>query len=115
MSNLSRKSLRFIAALLGLLLPSVPALAETASLAARLPKGANAVMTVDVEKLVASPVGKKLGLQSKLMSGYADRPLAVPATAKRVAIAALVHPFGVESIWQTAVIDMPNTPRLEPM
>ena len=114
MNNGNSHSLRFIVAvLLGLLLPSVPAPAQTGSLADRLPKGANAVMIVDVEKLIQSPVGKELELQSKLMSGYADRPLAVPATAKRVAIAALVHPAGIESIWQTALIDLPNPPRLD--
>src|SRR4029079_6705106 len=110
------KKLCFAAAILGLLLPSVAALAETAaSLAARLPKSANAIMIVDVEKLIQSPVGKEQGLQSKFQSGYADRPLAVPATAKRVAIGALVHPTGIESSWQTAVIELPGTPRLEPI
>ena len=87
MNGVNHHKLHIIVAFLALLLPSVPAFAETASLAARLPKSANAVMTIDVEKLIQSPVGKELGLQSKLLSGYADRPLAVPATAKRVAIA----------------------------
>ena len=115
MNDVNPHCLRFIVALLGLLLSSAAAFAETGSLAARLPKGANAVMTVEVERLVQSPVGQKLGLQSALLSGYADRPLAVPANARRVAIAALVHPAGVESIWQTAVIDLPKTPRLDPI
>ena len=115
MHELNPRNLRVFVALLGLLLSAAPALAETGTLAARLPKGANAVMTVEVERLVQSPVGQKLGLQSALLSGYADRPLAVPANARRVAIAALVHPAGVESIWQTAVIDLPKKPRLEPI
>jgi hypothetical protein len=111
----AKREICFTYAILGLFLTSVSALAETASLAARLPKASNAVMTVDVEKLIQSPVGKQLELQSKLMSAYADRPLAVPGTAKRVAIGALVHPGGVQSIWQTALIDLPNPPRLEPV
>jgi hypothetical protein len=115
MNTSTRRTPLFTAVLAGLLLTSITAFAETASLAARLPKAANAVLTVDVEKLIQSPIGKEIGLQSKLLSGYADRPLAVPATAKRVAIGALVHPGGIRSIWQTALIDLPNPPRLEPM
>jgi len=115
MSLTRSMSLRLVAALLGVVVLSAPALAETASLAARLPKGANAVLTIDVEKLVQSPVGKGLGLQSKMLAGSAERPLAVPASAKGVAIGALIHPAGVKAIWQAAVIDLPSAPRLEPI
>src|SRR5438477_2710105 len=58
------------------------------------PRGANAVMTINVAKLIQSPVGKSADLQSKLISGYADRPLAVPATAQNVTLVAGVHPMG---------------------
>jgi len=85
------------------------------ALANRLPGGSNAVLTLDVEKFINSPLGKSSDLQAKLMSGYADRPLAVPATARRVAVGASVHPFGLRSIWEAAVIEVSGTPRLEPM
>jgi hypothetical protein len=91
------------------------AMAQMEKLAERLPPGATAVMTIDVAKLIQSPIGKKLELQSKLVSGYADRPLAVPGSAKAVAVGAAVHPTGMQSIWQAAVIELPSTPRLEPM
>ena len=73
-----------------LLFAAVPLLAQPVSPTSRLPRAANAVMTVDVAKLMNSPLGKQMELQSKLASGYADRPLPIPATAKRIAIAALV-------------------------
>ena len=82
---------------------------------ARIPAGANAVLTIDVQKFVQSPLGKQQDLQAKLTSAYADRPLAVPATARRLAIGAAVHPVGMKSIWQVAVIELSGTPRLEPM
>lgn len=98
-----------------LLIVTAPVQAQTASLATRLPRGANTVLTVDVTKFLQSPLGKKEELQSKMISGYADRPLAVPATARRLAIGAAVHPTGMDSIWQAAVIDVSTAPRLEPM
>ncbi len=115
MNRETRRLLAMIAGLVGILFTGLPLLAQTASPTSRLPRQANAVMTIDVAKLLQSPLGKKLELQSKLASGYADRPLAVPATAKRVAIAALIHPGRMDSIWQAAVIEMSGKPRLEPL
>jgi hypothetical protein len=86
-----------------------------AALANKLPGGANAVLVINVEKFVASPLGQAQELQARLMSGYADRPLAVPATARRVAIGAAVHPVGMRAIWEAAIIELSGTPRLEPM
>jgi hypothetical protein len=85
------------------------------ALANKLPGGSNAVLVLDVEKFINSALGKANDLQAKLISGYADRPLAVPATARRVAVGSSVHPFGLRAIWQTAVIELAGTPRLEPM
>ena len=85
------------------------------ALANKLPGGSNAVLTLDVEKFVNSALGKANDLQAKLIAGYADRPLAVPATARRVAVGASVHPFGLRAIWEAAVIEVSGTPRLEPM
>ena len=93
----------------------VRAQSPSAAIANKLPGGSNAVLSLDVEKFVNSAMGKANDLQAKLMSGYADRPLAVPATARRVAVGAAVHPFGLRSIWEAAVIEVSGTPRLEPM
>lgn len=91
------------------------AAAQMDKLAERLPSGGNAVMTIDVARLIESPLGKQLQLQSKLISGYADRPLAIPGTAKRVVVGAAVHPTGMASVWQASLIELSGTPRLEPM
>jgi len=104
-----------IAAIFALFAGAQPAPAQMEKLAERLPSGGNAVMTIDVARLIDSPLGKKLELQSKLISGYADRPLAIPGTARRVAVGAAVHPTGMASVWQASLIELSGTPRLEPM
>lgn len=88
---------------------------QSPALATRLPQGANAVMTIDVAKLLQSPLAKQQQLQSKLMSGYADRPLPVPASARHVVIGAAVDPTSLDSRWRVALIDLPKPPRLEPI
>jgi hypothetical protein len=86
-----------------------------AELAKRLPTNGNAVLFMDVTALLDSPLAKTEGWQQKLMSGYADRPLAVSPAAKQVAMTAFVHPANLDAIWQAAVVEMPNAPRLEPI
>src|SRR3954453_14284727 len=94
-------SLNFIKACVLFLLMSASAVLADGSAALKMaPRGANAVMTIDVAKLIASPVGKAADLQSKLIGGYADRPLAVPATARNVTLVAGVHPVGMDSVWE---------------
>src|SRR5438132_14370393 len=87
--------------------------ADVAALAERLPHNGNAVMTLDVAKLLDTPLAKSESWQSKLMSGYADRPLAVPATARQIAMTGFIHPAALDAVWQAAVVDLPNPPRLE--
>src|SRR6476659_4453262 len=89
--------------------------AQSSDLASRLPQNVNAVMTIDVNKLLQSQMGKEQALQSKLLSGYADRPLAIPATARNVVIGAAVDPTDLQSYVQVALIDLSNPPRLDPM
>jgi hypothetical protein len=81
----------------------------------RLPPGCNAVMLVDVARLVESPWGKQNDLRAKLGARYGGRPLPVPGNAKRVAVGAKLNPIGLDSMWRAAVIELPSAPRLEPM
>lgn len=91
------------------------ALADATSLANRLPRTCNTVMVIDVGAVLSSELASKESWQSKLMSGYADRPFALPPTAKSVALGAFLHPAKFESVWQSAVVELPNPPRLEPL
>jgi hypothetical protein len=89
--------------------------AAAVAAAARLPEGANAVLTLDVAKLIASPWGKQVKLQDQLSAGHADRPLPVSAAAKRLTVGALVHPMSMDALWQAAVVESAGAPRLDPI
>jgi hypothetical protein len=102
MKNIVSRTVCAALAAMLVLIPGAPAQAQLGPLSARLPAGSNAVMAVDVAKLLQSPMAKEQELQSKLIAGYADRPLAVPGTAKRVVVGAAIQPAGMQSIWQAA-------------
>src|SRR5262245_4002568 len=69
---------------------------QPGSTAVRFPGSANAIMTLDIAKMLQSPLARQLDCQSKLIKGQADRPFAVPGAAKRVTIGAALHPVGME-------------------
>lgn len=92
-----------------------PAAPSRLAPADRLPAGCNAIMVVDVAKLVDSAWGKQNDLRGKLNAKYGGRPLPVPGNAKRVAVGGRLVPVGLESMWRAAVIELPAAPRLEPM
>ncbi|MGH7179327.1 MAG: hypothetical protein ACREJC_18265 [Tepidisphaeraceae bacterium] len=89
--------------------------ADMGSVAGRLPKATNTVLAVDMTKLCQSPLGKSEDLTSRMASGYADRPLPLPGTTRQVAIGAYVHPAGLQTIWQAAVVDLSGRFRMEPV
>jgi hypothetical protein len=91
------------------------AAAGAASPPPRLPATANALMKLEVSKVIASPLAKDMGWEAKLSKGYADRPLAVPPTAKRVTVVAGMQPNGMRAIWQAAVIELGSPVQLDPM
>jgi hypothetical protein len=93
---------------------SAPATAQPAG-GQRFPANANALLTVEVAKVLQSPLARKLDWQSKLIKGHADRPVALPATATRVTFVAGLHPGGMRSIWQAALVELPSPPRLDPI
>lgn len=100
--------------LVALMAAAIPAGAQ-ATAPPKLPANANAIMRVEVAKLLASPMAKEQGWQAKLMKGYADRPLAVPPTAQRVTVVAGMNAVGMRTIWQAAVIELTSPVRLDPM
>jgi hypothetical protein len=82
----------------------------------RVPASANALMKLDVAKVLDSQLGKDMDWRAKLTKGYADRPVAVPSTAKRVTFVAGMHPNGMRAIWQAAIIELgTGAVRLDPM
>ena len=101
-----RRSLTLFSAALAMCFVQSGSLAQ--DLASAIPASANAAARIDVKGLISSPLGGKEGWQSKLMGGYSTRPLAVPAFADRVAMAALLELPDLNPMWQISVIDVSN-------
>lgn len=94
---------------------ALPSQAQSGSGAQTMPGAANALMVVEVAKLLDSPLAKSLGTQSNMIKGYAGKPLAVPASARRVTIGALVNPGNMNSVWEAAIVELMGTPNFDPI
>src|SRR3954451_3863625 len=62
--------------------------ATFATLAQRLPPASNAIIAVNVERMVDSPYGKEAGWGSRLAESWEKKPLMIPPGAKRLIMAA---------------------------
>jgi hypothetical protein len=83
------------------------------SLLKMLPQESNAAMAVDVQGLLNSPLGIEQKWQSKLISNYAERPLAVPANARHVVVGSVVSAGTLNPIFEVALIDLGVPANLE--
>jgi hypothetical protein len=88
-------------------------LAAADNAVALMPSASNAAATVDVKALLASPLAQKDGWQARLNGSFSQRPLAVPAYADRVALAAHLELPELSPAWQLSLIDVPNKVDLE--
>ncbi len=89
--------------------------ADFKSLIARLPSDANAIVLIDAEKVLNSPLGVREGWKVKMADAYARKPLIVPPDASRVVMAALLDPTDMETIWEVSVMDLAKPPSLDLM
>jgi len=92
MRSLPLRLLTFISCVMVLLSSGATAFSQTDPAKAPLPGTANTLLTIKVAKMMQSPMAKQMDWQSKMIKGQADRPLAVPASATNVTIAAALHP-----------------------
>ncbi len=80
---------------------------EFNGLLTRVPGGANAIMLIDVEKTLATPLAKQNGWDRKLTEGGADRPMYLPPEADKVVVAVQVDMArGFRRSWETAVMGL---------
>lgn len=89
--------------------------AYAADAADRLPAGANAVVSIDVPKVLSSEIAKANDWRAKMTRSAYDRPLAVPANATQVTTAAMLDLNTLTPRWQASLIAAPgqlNTERL---
>ncbi len=115
MHNIANKSrsarLRFCAAMAvflvgaGAFLCSATATAENfRQLAAMSPEGANAIVLMNVEKLLSSPYGQSAGWQENLEEAFRSGLARVPPEAKQVVLTAQLDFEFMEPVWEAMLI-----------
>jgi hypothetical protein len=76
----------------------------------RIPPGANAVMLIDANAVMKSPIAVRDGWKSKQEAAYVKKPFLLPPEADRVVIAAQLRPNdGFRMNWQLAVMSLTET------
>lgn len=80
--------------------------ADFAALANRVPGEANVIVLVDLEKILAAPLAQKEGWAAKVSDAYADGPLLTPPGTKKLALAALLDPTTMHTVWEVGVIEL---------
>ncbi len=80
---------------------------EFAKLTEKVPRGANAILLIDVDKTLASPIAKAKSWQSRLEQGASDRPMYLPPEADKIVVAALLDEVrGFNRIWEVALMGL---------
>jgi hypothetical protein len=79
----------------------------------RVPPGANAMMLIDANAVMKSPIAVRNGWKSKQEAAYVKKPFLLPPEADRVVIAAQLRPNdGFRMNWQLATMSL-NTARFD--
>ncbi len=92
-----------------------PASADFKSLLGRIPHDANAVVLIDAEGMLNSPLGVREGWKARMADAYARKPVIIPPDASRVVMAAWIDLADMETIWEVSVMDLTRAPSLELM
>jgi len=80
---------------------------EFDKLTEKIPRGANAIMLIDVDAALASPIAKANSWQSRIQVGGADRPLYLPPEADKVVVAAQLDEVrGFTRTWEVAMMGL---------
>lgn len=80
------------------------------SLAKRLPASANALVVIDVEKTLTSPLALQQGWAGKLEVANVDRPMILPPEARKLALAAALQPDNeFLPAWEIAVMELADS------
>lgn len=80
---------------------------EFPALVSKVPGHANAIMVVDVDAVLASPIAVTNGWSKRFADGNADRPLYLPPEADKVVVAAQFDVVrGFAQAWEVALMGM---------
>ena len=98
-----------LAALLAIALAS-QVRASFQTLAERLPPATNALVAVNVDKILNSPLATQENWRQDIQARWDKQPLMIPPGADRVLTAAWVKMPAMESIWEISQIEMDKIP-----
>jgi len=83
------------------------------SLAQRLPAGTNAIVAIDISKLLETPYAKAQGWAENLTRAWDKEPVMIPPGATRMLMAADVQTSTMESRWELTLMDMDKMPTVQ--
>jgi len=79
----------------------------------RIPPNANAIVVVDLERVMNSPLAKKENWKEMQADAYAEKPMVVPPGATRLITAAMINTATLSPVWEVSVMDLSKAPSLE--
>ncbi len=104
------------AACLGLVIcGAAPGFAQFRELVARVPKTANAVVLLNVEKAVNSPMGVREGWKKKIEKSFAAGLVRVPPQATNFVLASEMDLEFMQPIWSATVMDLSDPALVHPI
>lgn len=83
------------------------------ALAERLPAATNALVAVNVEKVLNSPLATEEGWRQDIQARWEKQPLMIPPGATRVLTASWVKMPSMDPVWEMSLIDMEKVPTAE--
>ena len=84
------------------------------SLAQRLPAGSNAIIAINVEKVLQTPYAQKEWLPTAA-DAWARQPVMIPSGARRLLMASEVRTDNMEPFWEMSLVEMDKVPDLKLM
>ena len=100
------RSILFAAVVFSLAASAVSA-SDFPSLISKVPGGANSLVVIDTDGILASPVATRNGWEKRFNDGSADRPLYLPPEADKVVVASQLDLVrGCTRTWEVALMGM---------
>src|SRR4051812_24410627 len=82
-------------------------------LAERLPAASNAVVAINVSKIMASPYGKREHWGTNYADAWAKQPVMIPPGTVKLIMAASVKPSTMDSYWEMSLCEMSKMPSIK--
>ena len=83
------------------------------TLAERLPAASNALVAVNVEKVLKTPLAEQEAWRQDMVDSWAKQPMMIPPGATRLLMVASVKTSVMEPIWEMSLIEMEKVPSVE--